>query len=109
MVKGERQWQHASHRRSALMCHHQGGNPAGTDDRHLWRYDHETGEAAADHAEARQRDGRTPEFFEEDDDKLEQAVTNVAKRLVGRKAVIKTGTSRKPACALNKDRALHRG
>jgi hypothetical protein len=47
--------------------------------------------------------------IEEDDDKLEQGVTDVAKRLVGRKAVIKTGTSRKPACALNKDRALHRG
>ena len=39
------------------------GNPAGTDDRHLWRYNHETGEAAADHAEVRQRDGRTPKFF----------------------------------------------
>jgi hypothetical protein len=33
---------------------------------------------------------------EEDDDKLEQAVTNVAKRLVGRKAVIKTGTAGMP-------------
>jgi len=37
---------------------------------------------------------------EEDNDKLEQAVTNVAKRLVGRKAVIKTGTSRNAVCAL---------
>lgn len=63
MVKGERQRQHASHHRSALMCHHEGGNPAGTDDRHLWRYNHETGEAAADHAEIRQRDGCPPKFF----------------------------------------------
>jgi hypothetical protein len=50
---------------------------------------------------------------EEDDDKLEQAVTNIAltslKRLVGRQAVIKTGTSRNAVWALNKDRALHRG
>jgi len=39
-----------------------------------------------------------PERIEEDDDKLGQAVTNMAltslKRLVGRQAVIKTGTSR---------------
>src|SRR5258707_6470365 len=27
------------------MGHHQGGNPAGTDDRDLWRYNHETGES----------------------------------------------------------------
>jgi hypothetical protein len=31
--------------------------------------------------------------IEEDDDKLQQALTNVANRLVGRKAVNKTGTS----------------
>src|SRR5882672_11318603 len=37
-----------------------------------------------------------PERSRKDDDKLEHAATNVAKRLVGRKAVIKTGTSRKP-------------
>jgi len=40
--------------------------------------------------------------IEEDDDKLEQAVTNIAptslKRLVGRQAVIKTG--HKPECRL---------
>jgi hypothetical protein len=51
--------------------------------------------------------------IEEDDDKLGQAVTNIAltslKRLVGRQAVIKTGTSRNAVWALNKDRALHRG
>src|ERR1700694_1969480 len=45
------------------MCHHDGGNPAGTDDRHLWRYNHETAEAPADHAEIRQCDGRPPKFF----------------------------------------------
>src|SRR6266478_1730877 len=45
------------------MGRHQGSNPAGTDDRYLWRYNHETGEAAADHAEVRQRDGRPPKFF----------------------------------------------
>jgi hypothetical protein len=31
--------------------------------------------------------------MEEDDDKLQQALTNVANRLVGRKAINKTGTS----------------
>jgi hypothetical protein len=31
--------------------------------------------------------------IEEDDDKLQQALTNVANRLVGQKAVNKTGTS----------------
>ena len=49
--------------------------------------------------------------IEEDDNKLGQAVTNIAltslKRLVGRQAVIKTGTSRNAVWALNKDRALH--
>ena len=51
--------------------------------------------------------------IEDDDDKLGQAVTNMAltslKRLVERQAVIKTGTSRNAVWALNKDRALHRG
>ena len=50
---------------------------------------------------------------EEDDDKLGQAVTNMPltslKRLVGRQAVTKTGTSRDAVWAFNKDRALHRG
>jgi hypothetical protein len=44
----------------------------------------------------------SPGTIEEDDDKLEQAVTNIAptslKRLVGRQAVIKTG--HKPECRL---------
>ena len=62
--------------------------------------------------------GRSSSYYsagaiEEDDDKLGQAVANMAltslKRLVGRKAVIKTGTSRNAVCAFNKDRALHRG
>ena|SRR6478752_7502346 len=51
--------------------------------------------------------------IEEDDDKLGQAVTNIAltslKRLVGRQAVIKAGTSRNAVWALNQDRASHRG
>jgi len=51
--------------------------------------------------------------IEEDDDKLGQAVTNMPltslKRLVGRQAVTKTGTSRNAIWALNKDRTLHRG
>src|SRR3984893_13905525 len=45
--------------------------------------------------------------------KLWQAVTNMPqtslKRLVGRQAVTKTGTSRDAVRALNKDRASHRG
>jgi len=51
--------------------------------------------------------------IEENDNKLGQAVTNIAltsfKRLVERQAVIETGTSRNAVWALNKDRALHRG
>jgi hypothetical protein len=51
--------------------------------------------------------------IEEDDDKLGQAVTNIAltslKRLVGQQAVIKAGTSRNAVWALNQDRASHRG
>jgi len=51
--------------------------------------------------------------IEEDDDKLGQAVTNMAltslKRLAERQAVIKTGTSQNAVWAFNKDRALHRG
>ena len=51
--------------------------------------------------------------IEEDDNKLGQAVTNIAltslKRLVERQAVIETGTSRNTVWALNKDRTLHRG
>jgi len=64
---------------------------------------------------AQEGEGRRRIFcrIEEDDDKLRQAVTNIAltslKRLVGRQAVIKTGTSRDAVWALNKDRALHRG
>jgi len=49
--------------------------------------------------------------IEEDDDKLGQAVTNMPltslKRLVGRRA--KRAQAGMPVCALNKDRALHRG
>jgi hypothetical protein len=49
----------------------------------------------------------------EEDDKLGPAVTNIAltslKRLVGRQAVIKAGTSRNAVWALNQDRASHRG
>ena len=50
---------------------------------------------------------------EEDDDKLGQAVTNMSltslKRLVGRQAVTRTGTSRDALRALTKGHALHRG
>jgi len=65
MVKGERQTGSTpSHHRSALMCHHEGGNPAGTDDRHLWRYKpRDLAKRPADHAEIRQRDGCPPKFF----------------------------------------------
>lgn len=64
---------------------------------------------------AQEREGRgriVCRTIEEDDDKLGQAVTNMAltslKRLAERQAVIKTGTRRNAAWAFNKDRALHR-
>jgi len=53
--------------------------------------------------------------IEEEDDKLKQAVINIAltspKRLVGAASshYIKAGTSRNAVWALNQDRALHRG
>ena len=49
--------------------------------------------------------------IEEDETTSWQAVTNMPltllKRLVGRQAVARTGTSRDAVWALNKDRALH--
>ena len=62
MVEGERQRQHAPHRRLAQMRDHPLGNPAGADDRHLRGYDDQVGEPASDHAEIRQRNRRAAQF-----------------------------------------------
>ena len=58
--------QHATGRDVAIVHDGPLTDAAGADDRHLRRHHHEAGEAAADHAEVGERDGRATQLVRRD-------------------------------------------